>query len=298
VSEPDRARQAAAEVALVGVAAVWGLTFVMVQDAIEVLPTMAFLGYRFLPAALIVALVFHRQLRALSAAGWRAGAVIGLFLTAGYVFQTLGLEETTASNAGFITGMMVVFTPLLGALFLAERMSAVAWAAAGISVLGLFLLSGAGSDFRPRGDGLVLLCALAFAGHILVTSRAVRDHDVGALVAVQLLVCGVVCLAGAGAGGELEAPEGSTVWSALIVTSLVASALAFFIQTYAQQHAPPARTALILASEPAFAGFFGWLLADERLSALSLAGAVLILAAIVAVELIPRLRPPRPLPEG
>ena len=82
--------------------------------------------------------------------------------------------------------MMVVFTPLLGALFLAERMPAVAWAAAGVSVLGLFLLSGAGGDFRPRGDGLVLLCALAFAGHILVTSRAVREHDVGALVAVQL----------------------------------------------------------------------------------------------------------------
>ncbi len=298
MSEPERARQVGAEVALIGVAAVWGLTFVMVQDAIALLPTMAFLAYRFIPAALIVALVFHRQLRSLPPAGWRAGAVIGLFLTAGYVFQTLGLEETTASNAGFITGMMVVFTPLLGALFLAERMSALAWSAAAASVLGLFLLSGAGADFRPRGDGLVLLCALAFAGHILVTSRAVREYDVGALVVVQLLVCGVVCLAVAGVGGELEAPQGSTVWSALIVTSLVASALAFFIQTYAQQHAPPARTALILASEPAFAGFFGWLLADERLSALSLAGAALILAAIVAVELVPRLRPPRPLPEG
>ncbi|MEK6229556.1 MAG: DMT family transporter [Actinomycetota bacterium] len=298
MSERDRARQAGAEVALVGVAAVWGLTFVMVQDAIELLPTMAFLGYRFLPAALLVALVFHRQLRSLSAAGWRAGGVMGVFLTAGYVFQTLGLEETTASNAGFITGMMVVFTPLLGALFLAERMPAAAWAAVGVSVLGLFLLSGAGGHFQPRGDGLVLLCALAFAGHILVTSRAVREHDVGGLVVVQLAVCGAICLAIGALAGDLEAPKGSTVWSALIVTSLVASALGFFIQTYAQQHAPPARTALILASEPAFAGFFGWLLADERLSALSLLGALLILAAIVVVELLPRLRPSLPLPEA
>ena len=78
----------------------------------------------------------------------------------------------------------------------------------------------------------------------------------------------------------------------------MASALGFFVQTYAQQHAPPARTALILASEPAFAGLFGWLLADERLSPVSLCGAALILAAIVAVEVVPRLRPPRPLPEG
>jgi drug/metabolite transporter (DMT)-like permease len=88
------------------------------------------------------------------------------------------------------------------------------------------------------------------------------------------------------------------VWSALVVTSLVASALGYFVQSFAQQHAPPARTALILASEPAFAGLFGWLLADDRLSAVGLLGAGLILAAIVAVEVAPRFRPPRPLPEG
>ena len=88
------------------------------------------------------------------------------------------------------------------------------------------------------------------------------------------------------------------MWSALIVTSLVASAIGFFVQTYAQQHAPPERTALILASEPAFAGLFGYLLADERLSAISWLGAVLIVTAIVAVEVVPRIRPPRPLPEG
>jgi drug/metabolite transporter (DMT)-like permease len=287
-----------AEVALVGIAAVWGLTFVMVQDAIELLPTMAFLGYRFLPAALLVALVFRRQLRGLSAEGWRAGALMGAFLTAGYIFQTLGLEETTASNAGFITGLFVVFTPLLGALLLRDRISGLAWTAAGVSALGLYLLSGAGGDFEARGDGLVLLCALSFAGHILVTGRAVREHDVGALLVVQLGVCGVVCLAIAAAVGDLEAPEGSTVWSALLVTSLVASAVGFFVQSFAQQHAPPARTALILASEPAFAGLFGYLLADERLSATGWLGALLILTAIVAVEVVPRFRPPRPLPEG
>jgi drug/metabolite transporter (DMT)-like permease len=288
----------AAEGALVGIAAVWGLTFVMVQDAIAELPTMAFLGYRFVPAALLVAAVFWGPLRALGADGWRAGALMGVFLTAGYIFQTLGLEETTASNAGFITGTFVVLTPLLAAVFLRERISAVGWVAAGVSAVGLYLLSGAGGDFSFRGDGLVLLCALSFAAHILATSRAVEHHDVGALVAVQLSVCGLVCLVVAAVAGDLEAPEGETVWSALVVTSLVASALAFFVQTFAQQHAPPARTALILASEPVFAGLFGYLLADERLSAVSWLGAALIVASIVAVEIVPRLRPPRPLPEG
>jgi drug/metabolite transporter (DMT)-like permease len=277
---------------------VWGLTFVMVQDAIELLPTMAFLAYRFLPAALLVALVFWGSLRRLPPAGWRAGVVMGVFLTAGYSFQTLGLEETSASNAGFITGLFVVLTPLMGAIFLRERVSSFAWGAAGVSALGLWLLSGAGGELELRGDGLVLLAAISFAAHILATARAVGSYDVGALLAVQLGVCGLVCLAIAGVAGQLEPPEGGTVWSALVVTSLVASALGFFVQTFAQRHAPPARTALILASEPAFAGLFGWLLADDRLSLTGWLGAALIMVAIVAVEVVPRLRPPRPLPEG
>jgi drug/metabolite transporter (DMT)-like permease len=111
-------------------------------------------------------------------------------------------------------------------------------------------------------------------------------------------VCGLFSLAVAGADGRLEAPPDASVWWALVVTALLASALAYFVQTYAQRHAPPARTALILASEPAFAGLFGYLLAGDRLSALAWAGAALIMAAILAVEVVPRLRPPRPLPEG
>jgi drug/metabolite transporter (DMT)-like permease len=286
------------EVALVGIAAVWGVTFVMVQDAIERLEPMTFLAYRFLPAGALVALAFRPALRRLSRRGWLAGLAMGVFLTAGYVFQTFGLEHTSASNAGFITGLFVVLTPLLGAIFMRIPVGGAAWSAACASALGLFLLSGAGGEFRLAGDGLELLCAASFAAHILVTSRAVGRHEWGALVAVQLLACGAFCLVVATVGGQLEAPRGATVWSALVVTSLVASALGFLVQTYAQQHIPPARTALILAAEPAFAGLFGYLLNDERLSAVSWLGALLILAAIVAVDVAPRLRPPRPLPEG
>ncbi|HVE69227.1 MAG TPA: DMT family transporter, partial [Solirubrobacteraceae bacterium] len=192
-------RARAAELALVAIAAVWGLTFVMVQDAVEELPVTAFLAYRFIPAALLVALVFRRDLARLSPAGWRIAAVIGLFLTAGYLLQTLGLKETTASNAGFITGLFVVLTPLLGAVVLRQRAGRTAWLAAGASAVGLFLLSGAGAEFRLAGDGLVLLCAIAFSAHILATDRGVAHHPTGALVAVQLGVCGLLCLLVAGA---------------------------------------------------------------------------------------------------
>jgi drug/metabolite transporter (DMT)-like permease len=296
LSELRRARLA--ELALIGIAAVWGLTFVMVQDAIERLPPFAFLAYRFLPAGAIVAVIFWRPLRRLPPEGWRAGLLMGVFLTAGYVAQTFGLRHTTASNAGFITGLFVVLTPLFGALLFGLHPPRAAWLAAGVSALGLLLLSGAGGNFRLAGDGVVFLCACAFALHILVTARAVERFDVGALVAIQLGACGVFCLAAAAIGGDLETPRGTTVWSALIVTSLLASALGFLVQSYAQQHAPPARTALILAAEPAFAGLFGYLLQGDHLSAVAWSGALLILAAIVLVDIVPRLRPPRPLPEG
>lgn len=294
----DQRRQRIAEIALIAVAAVWGLTFVMVQDAVRILPVMTFLAYRFIPAALLVALIFRRQLARLPIRGWMTGAWLGLFLTAGYIFQTLGLERTTAAHAGFITGLFVVLTPLLGAVFLGEAAGAPAWVAAVASAIGLYLLSGAGGEFDLAGDGLVFLCACAFAAHILATSRAVQRYDVGALLVVQLGLCGAFCLAVAGATGDVEVPRDGTVWTALVVTSVFASALAFFVQTYAQQHAPPARTALILGSEPAFAGLFAYLIQGETLTALGWMGAALILVAIFTVELVPHLRPPRPVPEG
>jgi drug/metabolite transporter (DMT)-like permease len=283
---------------LVGIAAVWGVTFVMVQDAVAIMPVMSFLAFRFLTASLVVALVFRKELARLSPRGWRAGAGMGLFLMVGYVFQTLGLQRTTASNTGFITGLFVVLTPIFGALFLGHRAGAIAWAAAAISTVGLFLLSGTGGEVHLLGDGLVLVTACSFSLHILATDRAVKDHDVGALLAVQLALCGLVPLLIAVGLGDLELPRDTTVWSALLVTSFIASALGFFVQTYAQRHAPPARTALILAGEPAFAGLFAYLLKGETLGPLDWVGAALILTAIVAVEAIPYLRPVRPLPEG
>lgn len=291
-------RQRASEIALVGVAAVWGLTFVMVQDAVRILPVMTFLAYRFIPAALVVAIIFRKELRLLPRDGWITGVFIGAFLTSGYIFQTVGLEHTSASHAGFITGLFVVLTPLFGAAFLREAPGAPAWIAAIVSAFGLYLLTGTGGHFELLGDGLVFLCACAFAGHILATGRAVRAFDIGALLAVQLGVCGVFSFVVAGISGELVVPRGETVWTALAVTSILASALAFFVQTYAQRHAPPARTALILATEPAFAGLFAFAVKGQTLSTLGWLGAALILAAIFTVELIPALRPPRPIPEG
>jgi drug/metabolite transporter (DMT)-like permease len=292
--KPDRT--VLAESSLVAIAAIWGLTFVMVQDAVAVVPVMSFLAFRFCAAALVVGVAFHRELRRLERSGWRSGLAMGGWLTAGYIFQTLGLERTSASNAGFITGMFVVLTPLFGAIFLKQKAGMPAWMAALVSTLGLLLLSGGPAGINA-GDVLVFLCACSFSGHILATGRAVRDHAAGALLAVQLGVCGLFSLTVATVGGDLVWPRTADVIVALAVTAFLASAVGFFIQTYAQQHAPPARTALILASEPAFAGLFAYLLADERLDLMGWIGAALILASIVVVELLPYARRAR-LPEG
>ena len=289
-----------AELSLIGVCAVWGATFPLVKDAVEAIPVTTFLGYRFTSAAILAAILFRKQLRALSPAGWRAGALMGVFLTGGYLFQTFGLERTSSSNAGFITGMFVVLTPLFGALFLGQRAGAPAWIAAAVATVGLYLLSGGGDSLHVVGDLLVLGCAVSFSFHILATDPAVKIHDVSALLVVQLGFCGLVSLAAAGTQGDLVMPRGNEVWIALAITAVLASVVGFYIQAFAQQHTSPARTALILASEPAFAGLFAWLLKNETLNAVGWLGAALIMTAIVTVELVPHLRRTRPvpLPEG
>jgi drug/metabolite transporter (DMT)-like permease len=288
-----------AELSLLGITSVWGLTFVVVQDAVEQMPVTAYLAYRFVAAALLLAVIFRKRLKLLTKAAFRQGLWMGVFLAAGYLFQTYGLEATSASNAGFITGLFVVITPLMAWALNRQSIGWVPWAAAGVSAFGLFLLSGGGNNFTFRGDGLELLCAIAFSAHIIATSRGVKaGHDVIALVVVQLTLVGVVCSGMAVAAGDLVMPHGAGLWANLALTSLITTALAFVVQTWAQKHAAPDRTALILAGEPAFAGLFGWWLAGDRLGLQGWLGAALIFGAILAVETIPRFRPQRPLPEG
>src|SRR5687767_10728350 len=192
----------------------------MVQDAVAELPVLAFLAYRFLAAAAIVALLFRRRLRALGRRGLRAGLLMGALLTAGYVLQTFALQHTTASNVGFLTGLFTPITPLLAVVFLSAALSRTSLVAAGVAAAGVALLSGVDGELHALGDALAFGCAIAFSFHILATDRGVAGHDVGALLAIQLGVCGVLSLVAALATGDMAAPEGETVWSALIVTAL------------------------------------------------------------------------------
>jgi drug/metabolite transporter (DMT)-like permease len=287
----DTKRHRGLELALIGVAAIWGFTFPVVKDAVAIIPPFEFLAIRFAIAAAVLTLVFARQLRAFLALGRRAllaGAGAGLALFAGYTFQTVGLQYTTASNAGFITGLFVVFTPILSAVILRRFPARGAIAGVVLATAGLFLLSDTGHGLRlGHGDLLMLGCAFSFAVHIVILGRFAPDLPTGPLVVIQLWVTATLS---AWASLMVETPvaaAGSDVWLPILLTALYASAIGFFVQTAAQRVVSPTRTAVILVSEPAFAGLAGYLLLGERLTTLGWTGAALILAGMLTAELTP-----------
>jgi drug/metabolite transporter (DMT)-like permease len=280
----SNAGNAGAELALSAITAVWGLTFVLVEQSVRTLSPLAFATFAFIPAAVIAGVAFARDLRRLPLRGWIAGARMGAFLTAGYLFVVFALSRTTASHVGFVNGLFVVLTPVFGAVLFRQRAGRLVWAASIASAVGLFLISGAGG--RPSfGDVLALGGASAFAMHVLMTGRAAAAYPPGALLAIQVGLTGVVAAILAAATGGLAVPTGGFVWSVLAIEALVAIDLGFLVQTWAQRRAAPARAAVILSSEPVFAGLFAFLIKGETLPALGWIGAAIIVASIVVVQL-------------
>jgi drug/metabolite transporter (DMT)-like permease len=274
-----------ATLALLGVTAVWGWTFVIVHDAIAVYGVVAFLALRFAIAGGTTTILWGRRL---SLATLRVGLPVGGLLALGYLFQTWGLLHTTPTNSGLITGLFVVFAPLADRLLYRTPMHRASALAVVLSLIGMSLLTGRVPTNLAFGDLLTLGCAVAFGLHVAVLSRSAPHHDTAALTAAQMLVVGVVFLTLWPLLGELRPPP-EEVWFALALTGLVASALAYFVQTAAQRHLSAVRTAVVLTTEPIFAGLFGFLLAGDRLGPVQLAGAALILAALALSEVVPRL---------
>ena len=271
---------------LVGVTAVWGWTFVVVQDAIALYGVLGFLALRFLLAAAALAPLLYRKMTRRTLF---VGGGIGVVLAAGYLFQTLGLLYTTPTNSGLITGLFVVFAPLTALFFFRERIPNPAILAIVMSLGGMVLLAGQSASGVRVGDGLTVVCAAALGAHIALLSRYAKEHDAGALALAQMASMAVVFTVLWPIFGTVEAPPRAVVLP-LLLTGLVASAGAFYVQTTVQQHIPVARAAIILTMEPVFAALFGYWLAGDRLDQIQLIGAALILSALVVGEVVPVLR--------
>ena len=223
------------------------------------------------------------RVRSLGREGALAGVVLGVLLAAAYGFQTAGLERTTVSSTGFITGLYVVLTPLLALVLFRRATAAVVWIGAGLAVIGFALLSGIDVG-APTGDLLVLASAFATTLQILMVERYASRHDAVALTLVEMATAFLGFLLIAVALDQLAVPRGWTVWGALIVTGIFASALGYLIQVWAQRRISATRIALVFSLETVWAGFFGYLLADDRLGLLGWGGCALILAGIVVAE--------------
>jgi drug/metabolite transporter (DMT)-like permease len=269
--------------ALVLVTAVWGVTFVQVKDAVALYPLFAFLAVRFWIATLTLAVPGLPRVRSLGRPGFVGGAFLGLLLAAGYTLQTAGLERTTVSSTGFITGMYVVLTPLIALVLVRSRIGLSVWGGVALSTIGLAMLSGihAGS---LTGDLLVLAAAAVYSLQIVLMERYAPRYDAVAFTFVEMLAAGVALGVVAAALGDLHLPHGWTVWGALLVTGVFASALAFLVQTWAQRRTSATRTALAFTMEPVWTAFFGYTLAGDRLGLLGWGGCAVIMAGIVLAE--------------
>ena len=270
-------------VALVAVTAIWGVTFVQVQDALALYPLFAFLAVRFAISTLVLTPFAWRPLRSLTREGVVAGVVVGGLLASAYAFQTAGLERTTVSSTGFITGLYVVVAPLLALAVNRTRLPAALWVGVACSVAGLLLLNGAPGG-STLGNLLVLGSAVATGVQIVVLERWAPRYDVTALTFLQMATALVGFAVAAVLTGQVEAPHGSTVWAALLVTGMFAGALGFLVATWVQARTTAARAALVFTLEAPFAALAGVLLADEVLGVAGWLGCGVMMAGIVLAE--------------
>jgi drug/metabolite transporter (DMT)-like permease len=268
---------------LLAVTAVWGVTFVQVKDAVALYPLFAFLAVRFAIASATLAVPGARRVRSLGRPGLVAAVVAGALLGGGYVLQTAGLERTSVSSTGFITGTNVVLTPLIALLLFRVRAGRGVWLGVVLVTLGLALLAGIHGG-GVVGDVLVLLGAVAYSLQIVLIERYAPMYDALAFTLVEMLTAFAGLLVVAVALGDLGMPHGWTVWGALVVTGVFASALAFLAQFWAQRRTTAARTALAFSMEPVWAAFFGVTLAGDRLGTAGWAGCVVILGGILVAE--------------
>lgn len=268
---------------LVAVTAVWGVTFVQVKDAVAIYPLFAFLALRFAIAGGTLAVPGARRLRTLGRPGAIAAVAAGALLGAGYALQTAGLERTSVSSTGFVTGIYVVLTPVLALVLYRDRLAPAAALGIGLATVGLALLAGVHSG-SVVGELLVLAGAVVYSLQIVLMERFAPVYDAVAFTLVEMLAACVGLAVIALAAGQVSVPHGATVWGALLVTGVFASALAFLAQTWAQRRTSATRTALAFSLEPVWAAFFGFTLAGDRLGVTGYAGCVAIMAGIVVAE--------------
>ena len=281
MNEAHHRRVALAPWALLAVAAVWGMAFVVMKDPIAKQNVNSFLFTRFSVAVIAMIALKPSVLKMITPEIIRKGLLAGLFLGTGYIFQTLGLAIAGAAITGFITGLYVVATPLIALIFLRQKIDRYTWGCVVTATVGLALLSLHGWSVG-YGEALVLVSAIAFGAHIVAVARWSNGLDSYAMTVVQLTGCAALTGVLAFAEGY-ELPAGRSGWPVVFFTAIFATAIAFMVQTWSQAHISSTKVAVILTMEVVFAALFAVLFGGETIRLQALAGGALVLVAMFAI---------------
>lgn len=270
-----------ASFALIIATALWGSSFAITQVVVTQMDLISGMFARSLIAVTILFLIRPKSVIKINKSDFKNASVIGIFLGSGYLLQSWGLQYTTATASGFIAGMFVVFTPLVGALIFRDRIRGITWLAIVVAVfgLGIMTLRGVGFGF---GESITLVTALMWSLQITFLSRWSRPEIAWAVTTIQMLVVAVMSLVLAAALGTLEMPP-SSLWDELVYLGAGAGALALLLQTWGQAQVSAVRAAIIFTLEPVWGAIFSVIIvADVITPPIAIGGALIISAMLIS----------------
>ena len=268
-------------IAMISIAAVWGSSFVVMKDSLERQNVFSFLSSRFILAALLMFLYKPGVFRGLTNKFISRGIIAGILLGSGYIFQTYGLTKTTVSNTGFITGLYLVFTPLISLIILKRHVLKIQWLAVIVATIGLFFISYNGVTIG-LGEILVLISAFIYGAHFVALGEWSDGKNTYALTFIQVVTVAALTSIFAFKDGFQIAPD-STVWLAILYTAFFATFLGFLIQTKAQSVMSATVASVLLATETPFAVFFGLYFHSDPLTLRIITGGSLVMLAMALV---------------
>ncbi len=281
-----------AGLALMGMAVLWGSTFFVIKDTLDRIPAADLLGVRFTIATLVLLVVVPKALR-MSKRTLAQGVVLGVLFGAAQLTQTVGLGLTAASISGFLTGLYVVFTPLLESTVFRRRISRSVWVAVVLATLGMAFLTVAPGALSGRfglGEALTVLCALLYAAHIVAAGRFATPDNAMSLTLMQTIVMTLMCLVFALPGG-IVLPAGLNDWLVVGYLAIICGSLTLFLQIWAQARIEPTRASVIMCTEPVWAAVFAVLLGGELLRFNTVVGGAIMMAGIYLAIIAPTRRP-------
>ena len=279
--------QRKADIALVLVTMCWGVSYFLMDRALEEMDPFTLNAWRFLGAFAIALVISFPKLKTVNRITLKYSFFVGTALTLTYIGCTFGVRYTTQSNAGFLCAMTVIFTPILAFIFKRVIPDKKLFLVLVMCLTGIALMSLNEQLQIASGDLLCLMCALAYASHLLITEQAVGHREVNAyqLGVFQLLFCGLYMLILALLFEQPTAPATGMGWFAVIFLSIFCTGLSFIVQSLAQQYTSSTHVGVIFCLEPVFAMFVAFFLAGEVLLPRGYVGAALMLAGLLLMEI-------------